>query len=340
MDRFPQIVIIFSMAKSSFRDWVVRLNSVSIVSYLLILTAVTACEKAGLPGEPDKVTRNGRIVFVAMPSPDPRWDSIEEGARGYLKNFPSVTLTVLHPADDSNAALLETCRSAMTSQPHAVCIWVNNSDAAPQAVEEVTKAGAAAITVGALPDSPLIFGHVQCSAVEAAELVGKKLDEWAGAQSSYVLLHNNGRTDGGTAIYQRFQREIIRHNRLKMLQDAAPRNEVAESVEALREMLRTFPNVGVAVTLDPRIWWTDRGEILGPETRMATIGAPPQVWPLISKGKGAAAGWIDRAAGKAAMEFAVQSLADHRRTNRISMIQPEWVTKENIDDFSKRYRQE
>lgn len=307
-------------------------------TYLLLMSIVIGCERSRLPGEPDQVTRNGRVVFVGLTASDPRWPAVEAGGRNYLKNYPNVTLTVLHPFDDSTDSLIETCRNAAGSRPHAACIWVANSDGAEPAIELVSQAGAAAITVGSFPDSRLIFGHVQCSQVDAAELLGKKLDDWAGQQRSYVLLHNNGRTRLGTEAFQRFQREASRHARLLLLKDATGRSSIDESSDALRGMLDTFPNVAVAVTLDPRLWWTDpRCEKLGADTRLATIGAAPSIWPAIESGKAAAAAWIDADAGRAAMEFAVQSLADRRKTERITVIEPEWVEKVTLADFSARY---
>lgn len=310
----------------------------SFIAYVVFASVLIGCERPRLPNEPEQVIRNGRVVFVGLPASDTRWDAVELGARNYLKSYSAITLTVLHPYDDSNDALIETCRSAASSRPHAICLWVANPDGAEAAVEAVAQASAAAITVGALPDSRLIFGHVQCSPVDAAELLGKELDEWAGAQRSYVVLHHKGRTRIATETFSRFQREASRHARLILLKDTTARADPAESDMAFRDLLQLFPNVGVAVTLDPRVWWNDPlCQELGSETRMATLGAPPALWPAIAGGKVAAAAWIDADAGRAAMEFAVQSLADHRKTNRITVIEPEWVTKETLPGFSNRY---
>lgn len=336
---FLRIVIIPNMRSNSTLSFSATAPIALGAFYLLLLSIVIGCEQSRLPGEPDQVTRNGRVVFVGLTASDPRWPAVEAGARNYLKNYPNVTLTVLHPFDDSTDSLIETCRNAAESRPHAACIWVSNSDGAQPAIEAISLSGATAVTVGSFPDSRLIFGHVQCSLVDAAELLGKKLDEWAGQQRSYVLLHNNGRTHLGTEAFQRFQREASRHARLILLKDATGRSSIDESSDTLRGMLDTFPNVAIAVTLDPRLWWSDpRCEKLGADTRLATIGAAPTIWTTIESGKAAAAAWIDADAGRAAMEFAVQSLADRRKTERITVIEPQWVTKDTLADFSARYK--
>ncbi len=336
--RFLRTVIIPRMQSHSKHIGRIASRYALAIPYLLFLSIVTGCERPRAPGEPDQVTRNGRIVLVGLTAADPRWPAVESEARNYLKSYPNVTLTVLHPFDDSTESLIETCRNAAESRPHAACIWVSNSDGAEPAIEALSLAGAATVTVGSIPDSRLIFGHVQCSPVDAAELLGKKLGDWAGEQRSYVLLHNNGRTRMGTEAFQRFQREASRHARLILLKDACGRNSIDESSDALRGMLDTFPNVAIAATLDPRIWWNDpRCEKLGADTRLATIAAPPAIWPAIRAGKAAAAGWIDADAGRAAMEFAIQSLADRKKTERITVIEPQWVTKDTLADYSARY---
>lgn len=273
-----------------------------------------------------------------MPAGDPRWQGVEGGFRAYLSNYSNVTLNVVRPVDESLNALIEAARNATSSRPHAVCVWIGNPDGAASALETLSRGGATVVTMGSMPEFDGVFGHVQCSPVEAAELLGRKLDEFEGPQRSYVLLHNHGRNAQGTEVFQRFQLYASRHARLRMLKEETGRANTAEAGEAVRAMVKLFPNVGVVVTLDPRIIWEDpRGALLGPENRVATIGAPPELWPLIAAGKAGAAGCIDGEIGAAAANFAVRSLADHRKTERVVVIQPEWVTDATLADFSRRY---
>jgi len=301
-----------------------------VFAYLIAITALTGCERPPAPGEAKNRIENPHVVFVGLPDGDPRWDAVDAGARGLIKNYEGVRFTVLRPLDDSAGAIESACRNAVKEGAHAVCVWLPRPDESDGAIQVIVQHGAAAITIGPHVRSEAMFAHVQCS----------PLDDVAGESRSYALLHDSGRSPFDTDVYRRFEHGASGAFGLQKLTEAyAGGGNRAQAEESLTEMLSRFPNVGLVVTLDPRIWFADpEARRLNPSNRYATLGAPPVLWPALRSGRAAAlVGWIEADIGRAAADFAIRSLGDNRRTGRLLAILPELVTRETLDDFARRY---
>lgn len=314
--------------------------SVAKSIYLIVIAIVTGCERPPAPGEAKGRIENPHVVFVGLPDGDPRWDAVDAGARGLIKNYEGVRLSVLRPLDDSAGAIEGACRNAVQQGAHAVCVWLPRPDDSEGAIQAIVQHGAAAITIGPHVRSEAMFAHVQCSPLDAAEVLGAKLSSVAGESRSYVLLHDSGRSPFDTDVYRRFESGAAGAFGLQKLTEAyAGGGDRAQADEALSEMLGKFPNVGLVVTLDPRIWFSDpEARRLKPSNRYVTLGAPPLLWPALRSGRAAAlVGWIEADIGRAAVDFAIRSLGDNRRTGRLLVIPPELITPETLDDFAARY---
>lgn len=308
--------------------------------YLIAIWPLTACERPPAPGEAKQRIENPQIVFVGLPDGDPRWDAVEAGARRMIKNYENIRFTVLRPLDDSHTAMESACRNAVHLGAHAVIIWIQRPDQSENAIQIIAASGAAAITIGPHLKSESIYAHVQCSPLDAAELLGRQLSAVAGESLSYSLLHENGRSPFDTDVYRRFDAGAGGAFGLRKLTEAYSGGSRAQSEETLAEMLAKFPNVGLVVSLDPQIWFHDPGaRRLNPSNRFVTTSAPPILWPALRSGRAAAlVGWIEGDIGRAAVDFAVRSLGEQRRTGRLLEIPPELVTRETLDDFVRRYQ--
>src|SRR5262245_13313052 len=283
--------------------------------YVIAIPILIGCERPPAPGEVKARIENPLIVFVGLPDGDPRWDAVDAGARGLIKNYESVQFTVLRPLDNSTAALETACRNAVNLRAHAVCIWVQHPDSCENALQSIVHGGAAAITIGPLLHSELPYAHVQCSPLDAAEILGERLSDIAGESLSYSLLHENGRSSFDTDVYRRFDAGASGAFGLRKLTETYSGGTLQHAQEALAETLNKFPNVGLIVSLDPQIWFADPGaKRLNASNRFVTLAAPPVLWPALRSGRAAAlVGWLDGEIGRAAADFAIRSLGDQRR---------------------------
>src|SRR5262245_61449349 len=94
--------------------------------HLVVISLLIGCERPPAPGEVKTRIENPLIVFVGLPNGNPRWDAVDSGARGLIKNYESVQFTVLRPLDHSPAALEAACRNAVNLRAHSVCIWIEH----------------------------------------------------------------------------------------------------------------------------------------------------------------------------------------------------------------------
>jgi ABC-type sugar transport system substrate-binding protein len=309
------------------------------LAYLLLISALTGCDRPPAPGELKYRVQNPLVVFVGLPAGDPRWDAVDAAARNLIRNYESVRYTVLHPADESADAIENTCRNAVQLGPQVVCVWIHRPDQAERAIQTIVAGGAAVITIGPQLSSEAMYAHVQCSPIDAAQILGANLSAIAGESRSYSLLHDSGRSPFDTDVYRRFEAGATSAFGLRKLTESYSGGNRDRAAEALAEMIDRFPNVGLIVSLDPQIWFADpAGKRLNPSNRYVTLAAPPMLWPAVRSGRAAAlVGWIDGDIGRAAADFAIRSLGDQRRTGRQVAIAPELVTRETLDDFSRRY---
>src|SRR5687768_7821762 len=89
------------------------LQRLAFVAYLIVLSVFTSCNRPPAPGERGERTKYPQIVFVGLLDGDPRWEAIEARARRLITSYQGVRFTVLHPIDDSPAALEVACRNAV-----------------------------------------------------------------------------------------------------------------------------------------------------------------------------------------------------------------------------------
>ncbi|MBI5865204.1 MAG: sugar ABC transporter substrate-binding protein [Planctomycetes bacterium] len=312
-----------------------------ILPYLIIATPLMGCDRPPQPGERDSIVRDPRIAFVAAAAGDPRWPAVEGAFRAYVGRYPTAQMTILQPTASTPAAMQSACENAVAAAPHAICIWVDDPESARAGLSAIarTRCNAALIAVGNAIESEALFARVSADSLDAAELLGHDLATIAGESKSYVLLHANGRDERGTGVYRRFDTSAAGHRFLSRLTEEFGSGDVEAESDAVQSMIRTFPNVGLVVTLNPHVWYRDpRASVLRPANRFVTLSAAPLLWPALREGKAAGlVGWIDGDIGTAAAQMAVRSLAEHRKTDRTMVMRPELVTADRLPDFIRRY---
>lgn len=261
---------------------------------------------------------------------------------------PYIKCLALAPADDTPAALLTTVGRALDNHPLAVCLYVEDVDAARQAAERIAQAGALLVLIGRTIEGVASYGVVEVGWPDGAELLGNALDAVAGARPnpnlphvgpSYVLIHEEGQDETATLIYRRFTSAVRAKATMSLLAEQNATALKRSARELVEDALRTFPNARLIVTLNPEPWLSLAPRLrLPPQNRFATLSAAPLLWPRLRAGEAAAlVGPLDGEVGFAAVEMAVQGLMRVPYAPTRVVIQCALVTRETLDDFARRY---
>lgn len=305
------------------------------------LASATACD---LPPDPQdrlpEIPQTIRVALIGAPPGDLQWPYIEGGARASAARFPWVELRAYSPLEPTRAAFLAAAKEAARTKPHAVCMWTPDKRTGAAAARRVISDGARLVTIGEPLELPEIFGHVDIDPSAAAELIGASLERIARGGRSYVLLHDNGRSEVAARVYQRFMSGSRRQHAMTLLaeRNAAIRRQTG--AELLAEMLGQFRHVSLVVSLMPDPWLAATGLAASPPGTVpfATLPAAPALWSAVRSGRCAAlAGPVDGEIGRVALELALSSVTDPTARGGQRYVGCELVTAENLEAFSARY---
>ncbi len=322
----------------------------AIMAHVLALAILTACERD--PADLDRPVREmrGTLIAVIGPGTDhPQWPGIRGGARRYFDVLPGVRGMCVAPRQNTGDALFDTMRAVLDQQPAAVCVYVTNVALVRASIELAISRHVLVVTMGERVDDPRIYGHVDVSLPEAAELLAKHLQEVAADRRSYLLVHDAGRSPLDTSLYQRFitvARRVDDHVTLLDEVNAAAGFRVQS--EVIEQLLRRFPHAGLVITLNPDVWlrsragWQRQLRDLNPTFRFATLAAVPALWSHLGTpdrpGEAAAlVGPLDGDIGYAAAEIALKGIMTVGERAGSRAIRCELVLPKDLPDFARRY---
>lgn len=327
-------------------------------TYLLFLFILTACEQS--PPTSPRVELHKGSVLVSVVGPHrnhPREAGVLGGATRYFSELPAVGGECTAPADASDAALTASVRDILEHQPAAVCLWVSDPEIATDAIDLIAAEQILLVTMGDPVDDDRVYGHVTVALPEGAEFLARNLRTIIPGHSSYLLTHENGKSEYDTRIYLRFittARQAHVETEMRLLRSVPGPDEPWSPVdlpahrERVGELLELFPNAALVVTLNPDVWlirkagWERELRQLNQGFRYATLAAPPLLWPDLgtASAPGLAAalvGPLDGEIGHAAVELAVQGLYNTTGAPRTRTVPCELVTASSLPDFARRY---
>jgi hypothetical protein len=327
-------------------------------AYLVCSTALTGCERAADKTGRSAAERNKPlIVMIGPPENHAQWPGIRGGAERYLKAVPGVRAAFLVPTDESPASLRAVADQACGMKPRTVCLYVEYGEPAGPIVDQITGCGAFVVTIGQRLEGAGVSAHVGVDLVGGAGLLAENLERVAPGRKSYLLIHESGSTPLATSLYQRFRQAAERQYDLHLLEE----RNAAEQDLSYRDLLMAaadhYRNVGMIVTLDPRVWLSDdealKQDLLELSRKrdsyglgFATLSAAPRLWawlgPADEPGEVAAlalVGPLDGELGYAAMQLAGQLALASEVSSTSRLIRCELVTPENLGDFAGRYSQ-
>lgn len=326
------------------------------LAYLVVLSAVIGCERQDYRERGRKKLENGgQIVLVGPSREDPQWPGICGGALRFMAGVPTVRVECVVPEKDTVQSMRELLEAQLAREPAAICVYVTPEDVAePTALranlDRIARAQVLLVTMGCNPNDPRVYGHVNVDLEGGAELLGSSVERLAADRRSYVLVHEDGADQLASAVYARFA-SGIRHQHatdwhlLEAVNTAERGNTPADAVV---ELLKTFPHVGVVVTLNPKPWldtppgWIQDLRGLNARFQFATLTTSPALWgrlgtPALPGTALALVGPLDGDIGYAAVDLVVQALVSEREAVPRRTIPCEVVTAETLVDFARRY---
>ena len=302
--------------------------------------AVAGCEgQAPTPQSSDKLSTGATVVFIGPPKGGLYWRAILGGAVKTLSTFPAIRLEPLVPADDTDNALRDTIDRALSLKPDVLCLYTTDTDRITDVAQRLFDAGVPLITVGPGPKIEKCATHVRIDLAGGANLLGKQLPAILGDRHSYVLVSCQGRSRIDTECYVRFKQGARQHSGIHLLDERCAAKSEDEMADQIRDMLAIFPHTALVVTLRPDVWFDhDPVMLLRDNTRLATLGASPQLWPLLRSGRAAAlCGPIDGQIGGAVADAAIVVITHSRPFSTVHTISCELVRPDSFDDFARRY---
>ncbi len=314
-------------------------RSVAALAYLLIPIALTGCKRdpaslvGGTPLPPDAL-----VAIIGPYQAHPNWQGIRGGALRYGQR-PSVNCLAIAPKNGEPAALAAVVDEIIKKSPLAVCLCVEDPDAARPAAQRIVRQGILLVTIGRPLEGVSTYGHVDVNWPGAAALLGKNLDSIAAGRRSYVLIHERDKDRNASLCYARFTAGARTRSTLKLLEERNAAGSERSQQELVEELRRKFRHVGLVVTLSSEAWVSLQPWMKLPvENRFATLSAPPLLWSRLRSGEAAAlAGPLDGEIGYAAVDLAVIGLMGIPGTPRERTLQCELVTPDTLEDFARRY---
>jgi ABC-type sugar transport system substrate-binding protein len=318
-------------------------------TYLIIGQALTGCERAtpdrrGKPG-----TLQGVLIAVVGPSEGhSRWPGIRGGAQRFIASVPAVQATCVAPREENADALRTTVDRVLESHPNVICLFVADAQTARPSIARITASQCTLVIMGECISDVPVAGQVGVDLPGTAELLGESLTRVAAGRRSYLLLHDEGRSEVDTNCYHRFTAAAQKQYGLTLLQAANAAQGGYGPARLVEDLLGSFTHAGLLVTLDPDVWlaarpgWYRRLRELNGEFRFATLSAAPALWPHLgtphAPGEAAAlVGPLDGEIGYAAVQLATQLLISTERVSPKITIPCELVTPDNLADFAQRY---
>ena len=316
-----------------------RLSSPQAVAHLAaagLLLAASGCREHSR--QADRLICGGTISFIGPSGGGTRWDVIKAHARQAVSVFETLRFEAALPPEAGPTGRATAFRQAVADGAVAVCVMTPDTRSDDALLKAAGELGVPLVTVGAGPYRTPAFGHVEIAWADGAADLGRRLTETLHDHRSYAVMHH---ADGPPVVaecYNRFMQFARRQRMLSLLADITVAREPGEARAEVGRLFAKFPNLAVVVTLDENIWTPAALEQLPPAARIVTLGASPELWPLLESGRAnALCGPVDAEVGQAAMELAFAALTESSRSGALRVIPCEIVTRDNLDDFVRRY---
>ncbi|MFN0136044.1 MAG: hypothetical protein ACKVS9_08005, partial [Phycisphaerae bacterium] len=311
-------------------------------AYLIAASLLTACNQgAPPPAKSRNIAPGTRALLLVIDQTDACEIAMICGARRVAAEHPNLILEVAEVplTADYGREFEETLKR----QP-AVVIVPASDDPRMLAARQVTlKTGIVLITYGDSNDPPErvgIFGHISTDRAAAAEMLGHELSNFASERKSYVLAQSAA--DARRGIGDRFRSGVGTRVGPTLLSDATYAESATSGPsgpDAIRALLKQFPNTTLAITLDASPWLAEPpAKLLGERQVMATVGASPALWPALRQRKCIAmVGVMDGQVGEAIMRLAFGALLATEKGPAFRAIPNELVTTDLLERFAHRY---
>ncbi len=309
---------------------------------LAALSALAGCQRAPLPGGGQASARlkHARVVVICATPDDPRWPAIRAGLTRSLGAYDGLRIewrSLQTPSPAKLTTMLHTLRRNQPSPDAVVIYWPARLEA-PPLPETFSPDRQIVVVIGPQQAPPGVYGLVRVAWAAGAETLAARLHELPGKPQSLLLLHGAACGPWGQRLRDRFLLALRKAGRVVVL-DQAETCGATPPRQTVAALTQRFPHAGVLVSLRRELWdMPGVLEALRPQMRIATLGADPQLWPLLRSGRlTALVGPVDGQIGQAAGELVISGLADGLPGPHVRTIECDLIEAATLRAFQRRY---
>ena len=260
------------------------------------------------------------------------------GAEHALATLSYLTFRNVSPADGAIGSLESAVSGALQDRPDALLVYADDLAILEAACALAKPSHTPIFAFGPeLGDAP-VAGAVIIDYTAGAELLAKSFPDLIGDKQSFVLAHRAAAGKWWAAVVDRFNTGMPRHAGARRLaeRDAAATGESTEA--AVMHLLNDYRSAGVVVTLDPFAWSSPTRVLPAPQRhRLLTLGATPDLWPLLRAGEiTALVGPNHAVVGARVAKMASEWLLNPGSTLDFDKVGCEIITAADLPDFAAR----
>lgn len=309
------------------------------VLFAAVAALAPGCERPDDPRAPKYLPDAQTVIAIVGPSqPDPAWPAVRNAFSRSIAAIPPHRVRAVMPQSDSAAERARCLQLVADSRAAAVCLWGETTLYDPDLLASLAARGVVVVTIGPERVAASVFGTVQVTWGQAAELLAASLPQIAPQSRSAILLHENDQSPDGSQRYARFRAAFSQQRAVQLLASAALTGDHEADQREILETLNRFPNAGVVISLTARPWLhAGRNPLAERANRFAIVGCSPALWPTIAAGRLVAVGPIDGEIGRAAAELVLAGLTRSEPVGQKRVVRCELVSGETLADFRQRY---
>ncbi|MGG1396504.1 sugar ABC transporter substrate-binding protein [Bacillus salipaludis] len=312
-----------------------------LMAFVLLSGLLAGCGSATTSGK----DKNHIVIGAAMPVFDDKWLSyLYDGINQYDKEHKNVEVKMVDAKNDSSKQMSQV-DTFITQGVDAIIINPVDTDAVEPMVNAANDANIPVIIVNRMPSAKVmkkIYAYVGSESLEAGTIQMKKVAELLGGKGDIGLM--NG-TLGQESVVKRTQgnKDVVKENSgMKIVREASADYQRSTGMTLMENWIQSGQHfdaivanndemaIGAIAALDEA---GKRGNII-----VAGIDGTIDALKYVKDGKLNVTAFQDAfGQGKGAIEAAIDAVKGKKLKNNFINIPFQLVTKDNVDEFIKKW---
>jgi ribose transport system substrate-binding protein len=239
------------------------------------LLFLSACDRP--PAEtPKRITV--RILIVGTHEADPAWPAVLAGARRFAQDMSTLEVQPRLPTTETplaQKALLET--PGLGATLNAVCVLTHDARVIVQPLRQFVSQGLPVVLIG--DDAPASGRNALIGADDRAvgTLIARTLATACTEHRTLMVIHDKRSSDRILRREEGFERELNRHQNIKVLRQFDCLGDASRAIDLLRRTSERYPDLGGWALLDD--WLGEAGapgqRLVSGQAKIVSYGIHP-----------------------------------------------------------------